>query len=145
MFWDASALASLILPESRSDEIAALFDRDARPALWWGTAIECHAALARAVRERRPKSEEVQQVRERLRDLRSRTFEIAPIEDVRTRALRLFSAHSLRAADALQLAAALTWCEEQPSGESFVCLDKRLRDAARREGFTVIPDASAGT
>jgi hypothetical protein len=47
---------------------------------------------------------------------------------------------SLRAADALQLAAALIWCEEQPAGEVFVCLDDRLREAARREGFTLVPE-----
>ena len=40
---------------------------------------------------------------------------------VRRRAGRLVAAHPLRAADALQLAAALVWCEEQPAGEAFVC------------------------
>jgi hypothetical protein len=25
------------------------------------------------------------------------------------------------------------------TGEAFVCLDERLRDAARREGFSVLP------
>jgi hypothetical protein len=47
--------------------------------------------------------------------------------------------HPLRAADALQLAAALIWVEEQPHGESFVSLDPRLRDSAAREGFTLVP------
>lgn len=36
-------------------------------------------------------------------------------------------------------AAALIWFEEQPDGETFVCLDARLRDAAHREGFDVRP------
>jgi hypothetical protein len=53
--------------------------------------------------------------------------------------MRLLSAHQLRTADSLQLAASLVWCEEQPSSETFVCLDQRLRDAARREGFTLLP------
>lgn len=44
---------------------------------------------------------------------------------------------ALRAADALQLAAALLWCEEQPHGEGFVTLDERLADAAANEAFTV--------
>ncbi|MBI3050076.1 MAG: hypothetical protein HYY76_17390 [Acidobacteria bacterium] len=38
---------------------------------------------------------------------------------------------------ALTLAAALVWCEEQPASETFVCLDRRLREAARREGFVL--------
>jgi hypothetical protein len=49
-------------------------------------------------------------------------------------------AHPLRAADALQLGAALVWCEEQSHGEVFVCLDARLREAARREGFSLAPE-----
>jgi hypothetical protein len=40
---------------------------------------------------------------------------------------------------ALKLAAARVWCEEQPAGESFVCLGERLREAASREGFSVLP------
>jgi len=38
------------------------------------------------------------------------------------------------------LSAALVWCEEQSRGEVFVCLDERLREAARREGFALIPE-----
>jgi hypothetical protein len=45
----------------------------------------------------------------------------------------------MRAADAIQLASALVWCKENPAGESFVCLDDRLREAARKEGFSVLP------
>jgi hypothetical protein len=47
--------------------------------------------------------------------------------------------HDLRAADALQLAAALIACDEQPALLPFVTLDRRLADAARREGFRVLP------
>lgn len=43
------------------------------------------------------------------------------------------------AADALQLAAALDWCDGNTCGESFVCLDDRLRGAAALEGFRVLP------
>jgi uncharacterized protein len=60
-------------------------------------------------------------------------------DHVRRRAGRLVATHPLRAADAFQLAAALVWCEEQPAGETFVCLDEQLREAARREGFGLLP------
>jgi hypothetical protein len=33
----------------------------------------------------------------------------------------------------------LVWVEEQPHGERLVSLDARLRDAAAREGFTLVP------
>jgi predicted nucleic acid-binding protein len=65
---------------------------------------------------------------------------VAPTLRLREAAGRALAAHPLRAADALQLAAALVWSHEG-SGEAFVCLDDRLRDAARREGFEVLPAA----
>jgi hypothetical protein len=45
----------------------------------------------------------------------------------------------MKAADALQLAAALRWAAEQPDGHEFVSLDETLRRAAKVEGFTVLP------
>jgi len=57
------------------------------------------------------------------------------------RARRLLGLHPLRAADALHLAAALVACDERPHALPFVTLDERLVDAARREGFAVLPSA----
>jgi predicted nucleic acid-binding protein len=62
---------------------------------------------------------------------------VAASEEVRLRAGRLLAVHALRAADALQLAAALVSCEED---ERLVSLDQRLREAALLEGFVVIPE-----
>jgi predicted nucleic acid-binding protein len=45
--------------------------------------------------------------------------------------------HPLRAADALQLAAAVVAAEGIPASLSIVTLDERLAAAARREGFVV--------
>ena len=67
---------------------------------------------------------------------------IAATEDVRRRAGRLLAVHPLRAADALQLSAALVFCEDDPTGESFVCLDDRLRGVAMSEGFQLLPSES---
>jgi len=64
---------------------------------------------------------------------------IAPGDQLRDRAHRLLAVHALRAADALQLAAALVWADERPAGLEFVSLDDRLGEAARREGFRVVP------
>ena len=76
----------------------------------------------------------------RLQEIVTQSTSILPSDMLRARAERLIGAHPLRAADALQLAAALAWCEEQPWNEAFVCLDKRLRAAARQEGFSVLPE-----
>ena len=70
--------------------------------------------------------------------------EIRPSTAIRDRAIRLLAIYSPSAADALQLAAALTWAEDRPAGRAFVCLDDRLREAAHREGFTVLPAAAGG-
>ena len=65
--------------------------------------------------------------------------EVQPSESVRSGAERLLAAHALRAADALQLAAALVWCSGQTRGVEVVSFDNRLRDSALREGFGILP------
>jgi uncharacterized protein len=45
--------------------------------------------------------------------------------------------HPLGAGDALQLAAAITASEGDPSSLAFVTLDDRLAQAAAREGFPI--------
>jgi predicted nucleic acid-binding protein len=62
-------------------------------------------------------------------------IEVEPTEEVRETARRLLRAHPLRAADALQLAAAFIAAEGRPPTLAFVTLDDRLRTAAAREGF----------
>ena len=76
---------------------------------------------------------------ERIRTVVEHADTVSPSDELRRRAARLLAVHPLRAADALQLAAALLWCEEQPHAEGFVSLDVKLRDAALKEGFTVLP------
>lgn len=63
--------------------------------------------------------------------------EIAPEEQIRTSACSLLEKHSLTAADAIQLAAALVWYSGAPHGRVFICADRRLGAAAREEGFAV--------
>jgi predicted nucleic acid-binding protein len=53
-------------------------------------------------------------------------------------ACRLVEKYPLGAADALQLAAAMVWWGGQPTGHAFLCTDKRLSEAARAAGFSVI-------
>ncbi len=53
--------------------------------------------------------------------------------------MRLVAMHALRAADAMQLGAALVAVGDRPAGHTFVCTNRRLRDAGLREGFHVLP------
>jgi predicted nucleic acid-binding protein len=62
---------------------------------------------------------------------------VVALEHVTERAIRLLDLHDLRAADALQLAAALVVSSERPQTVGFATLDQRLGLAARAEGFPV--------
>ena len=140
MFWDSSAVVPLLLAEARSAELSALLATDAAPAIWSFTAVECHSALYRRRREATLPSPVVREAVQRLDAFCQDATEISPTDVVRRRAARLLATHSLRAGDALQLAAALVWCQENPQRERFVCLDERLREAAGAEGFWVTPE-----
>lgn len=74
----------------------------------------------------------------KLAALESRWVEIAPSDRLRDDARRLVRVHDLRAADALQLAAALAASDDQDDPLPFVTLDERLALAAEREGFPVL-------
>jgi predicted nucleic acid-binding protein len=129
----------VLVPEARSSALAVLLRSDAAVVLWWTSPIECQSALHRQHRDGALAAGVLRSALERLAAFVEDADFIAPTARVRERAGRLLAAHPLRAADALQLAAALVWCEETPHGAGLVCLDERLREAATREGFTVLP------
>lgn len=139
MFWDSSAVVPLLVAEAASGAVSAILIEDKEVTMWWATPLECQSALYRRHRDSPLPAEVLAAATERLRAMVEHADTVSPTDEVRRRAGRLVSVHPLRAADALQLAAALIWCEEQPHGEVFVCLDARLRDAAHREGFDVRP------
>ncbi|WP_419935224.1 type II toxin-antitoxin system VapC family toxin [Candidatus Palauibacter sp.] len=137
-YWDSSALVALLVDEPGSAERRAAIRRDPAIVTWWGSRIECASALNRLHRERRFESGGLDRSLEQLRRLGASWLEIEPLEQVRSRAIRLLRLHPLRGADALQLAAALTAAAEDPNRLDLVSSDDRLSDAARREGFTVL-------
>ena len=139
-FWDSSAVVPLLFEEPASSDIRRLARTYGPPVVWWGTLVECSSALARRSRFAASLPSEQRRATSRLAELVALWTEIQPGEILRQRAFRLLASHSLRAADALRLAAALVWAEERPAGRIFVCLDARLREAARQNGFTVLPE-----
>lgn len=137
-YWDSSALVALVVDEPRSAERRATIRRDPVIVTWWGSRIECASALNRLNRDNRFESEGFDRSLDQLGMLAASWMEIEPLEQVRRRAIRLLRLHPLRAADALQLAAALTAAGEDPRRLDLVSSDDRLSAAARREGFTVL-------
>ena len=138
-FWDTSAIIPLLLEEPTSTDVLAVLRDDPVQLVWCLTEVEIASALARRQREGLFDEETGKSVLAELRALGDRWQEIVALEQVRSRAIRILRIHSLGAADSLQLAAALVASDERPEGFPFVCLDARLRDAARREGFLVGP------
>jgi uncharacterized protein len=106
--------------------------------VWWSTEIECVSAIARIERERQGVSSAINLSLTKLKKLASSWQEVQPTINVKEQSLRLLRVHSLRSADALQLAAAFVASEYRPSSIDFVCLDSRLADAAQREGFSLL-------
>jgi len=138
-FLDSSAIIPLCVKERASEAMEGLMKGDEDVVVWWMTRIECLSALSRRRREEVLSSGDEVQARAVLSALAAAWSEIQPTEVVRMRAERLLSIHPLRAADALQLAAALMWAQETPRGFEFVCLDQNLREAAFKEGFSIQP------
>jgi predicted nucleic acid-binding protein len=143
-FWDTSALVPLLLEQEATTEVAGLLSQDPEVAAWWGTPLECISAAARLRREERLTVDEEEQVLDLLDTLRKSWFEILPSEEVRSQASRLLRVHSLKAADALQLASARVWAGSADRPE-LVTYDERLGLAARLEGFRVLPGRSDST
>lgn len=136
-YWDSSALVSLLVEEADTAGRLDLLAGDPSVVTWWGSQVECASALNRLHREKTIDGVELGQRLERLRFFAATWVEIAARERVRARALRLLRIHPLQSADAMQLAAALVACREDPATLDFVCSDARLLQAARREGFPV--------
>ena len=143
-FWDASAITPLLVAEGASEAMRELLRDDESIAVWWGARVECASALRRREREGALPASSVRRSLDLLDDLAAAWSEILPRELVRLRAERALAVHSLRAADAFQLAAALTWRSDVTARGEFVCLDERLRDAGSREGLVALPDSLEG-
>jgi predicted nucleic acid-binding protein len=106
--------------------------------VWWGSEVECASALARIERDSALDPRDAARVFERLRQLSGVWHEIEPSDVIRQAAIRFLRVHPLRAADALQLAAAYAAAEQRPASLDVVTLNERVAIAAHKEGFVVL-------
>jgi predicted nucleic acid-binding protein len=141
-FWDASALVPLLIAEPSTRCLQAFAASDPEMLVWWGSEVECASALARLERDAALDPRAAVIAFDRLKQLAAGWHEVDPSDMVRETATRLVRVHPLRAADALQLAAAFIAAEQRPSSLEMLTLDDRLADAARKEGFAVIDIAT---
>jgi predicted nucleic acid-binding protein len=133
-FWDASVLVPLCVHQSSTPRSIALHD-SYEVVVWWATPVEISSALARLVRMNQLGSNDWARSRRLAADLAEAWFVVQPSHALRLRAMQLVDRHDLRAADALQLAAALEWCEGIAEGKVFLSADQKLRAAAALNGF----------
>jgi hypothetical protein len=136
-FWDSSAIVPLILAEEESPWARKLLRSDPRALVWCLSPVEVRSALARRVREERLGANAYTAARNRADRLFHDLSQVLAWELVRKRAMRLLDSHPLRAADSLQLAAALIAARDRPHDLPFVTLDGRLAEAAHKEGLPV--------
>lgn len=136
-FWDASALVPLCISDAASRLVQSHLRRFA-PVVWWGSLVEVQSAICRLHRDKEITNTGKQGAAARLRLLSLGWREILPGDQIRELALQSLDQYSLRAADSLQLAASLIWCDRRPSRRTFICGDRRLIEAAKSAGFSVL-------
>jgi uncharacterized protein len=133
-FWDTSALVPLCVRQSLTPSAMTLY-QTCDAVVWWTTPVEIASALARLRRMQQLNSSDWSQARQRAIDLADNWSVVQPSEAVRNKAMQLVNRYDLRAADALQLSAAIAWCEDMPQGRGFLTADQKLREAALLSGF----------
>jgi hypothetical protein len=138
-FWDSSAIIPLVITEPGSAQAEAWLEEDDEIVIWTFTAIEIASAIQRRLREGSLKEHEAIAAENLSLEFLAAAHEIVAVEPVKAFARRLLRTHPLRAADALQLAAALLWTGGLPEGAVLHTLDRRLGLEAAQEGFRVIP------
>jgi len=135
-FWDSSVAVALCVRQGLTPVARSLY-KTYEIVVWWATPVEISSALARLTRMGQLDGKDLVQARKLAADLADVWWVMQPTEAIRVRAASLVERHDLRAGDALQLAAALEWCDNRPRGRAFLTADRRLREAALLSGFDV--------
>ena len=110
---------------------------DGSMVVWTLTPVEISSAIQRLLREQKITEAEATDAERRASELVRACHLVVDVESVKPQAQRLLRLHTLRAADALQLGAAVEWTAGRPAGHTLHTLDTRVAAAARREGFEV--------
>jgi predicted nucleic acid-binding protein len=134
----------MLLTEPTTNAVQSLAEKDPTMLVWSATEAECASKIARLEHDVALDAAAVMQAFHRLRQLAPTWHEVDPSDPIREAAVRFLRVHPLRAADALQLAAAFIAAERRPSSLEIVTLDDRLAAAARKEGFVLIEVPSVG-
>jgi len=133
-FWDTSALVPLCAHQGITPRVVALY-RSYGVVVWWTTPVEIASALRRLVRMKQLTPDDWSVSCRLALELAESWRVIHPSSSLRASAVQLVDRYDLKAADALQLAAGLEWCEKIPQDRVFLAADQKLREAAVLSGF----------
>jgi predicted nucleic acid-binding protein len=127
-------LVPLCVRQKATPAAIALF-KTCEIVVWWTTPVEIASALARLTRMRQLHQNEWAKARKLAASLGQSWSIVLPTQAVHVLAMQTVERYDLRAADALQLAAALVWGEKVPQGRLFLTADRKLCAAALLVGF----------
>jgi predicted nucleic acid-binding protein len=137
-FWDTSALIPLMLEEAESDRMRLLLAEDRAIAIASITPLEISSVLWRRRHAGQLHIDEHHEADAMFAELSARWSEVMPTTLILRKALDVVTRHPLRTLDAIQLGAAIVLSDE-PACMTMVTLDRNLANAARAEGFEVLP------
>ncbi len=112
-FWDVSAVIPLCIDGEQTQVVLDIAKKDGGFVVWWGSIVETYSAFARLRRDRSLSTKDEAEGLAVFSELANTWTEIEPSDDIREITRRLLQNYPLRAADSLQLAAALVWREGQ--------------------------------
>lgn len=133
-FWDTSALVPLCVEQPKSG-VALALRKQFEVVVWWATDVELASVFARLLRMSALSALDWRAANKTASELAESWTVVGPSDAVKSTAQQVVMNFDLRAGDALQLAAALEWCQNRPAGKTFLTADRRLYDAALLSGF----------
>jgi predicted nucleic acid-binding protein len=138
LYWDSSAVVASILNEKSGVDVDEFARSGSENRIYTAiiTPLEIESAFQRRLREHSVTVKEADIGRITAAEFRKSAFLVVSDHNVLDMALHLHKIYNLRPADAIQLASARIGTDN-PSGVHFLCLDIKLNEAAKREGFNV--------
>jgi uncharacterized protein len=136
-FWDSSSVVPIVVHQKASLRAKQLTETF-RIVVSWLAPVEVRGGITRLKRMGQITPNEQVQALVLLDQLRSDWREITVTAATRDKAEDFVERFPLRAADAVQLASAWTWCQGHPRGRPFISGDIPLLETARQLGFDAI-------
>jgi predicted nucleic acid-binding protein len=138
LYLDTSALVKLYIDEAESTAVKQRVEVARIVSTSRVAYVEARAGIARKFREAELSKTEYKHMIEDLEEDWQSYFIVEVSESITKLAGQLVHRNPLRGFDAIHLASALFLKNRTHLELSFACVDERLKDAARREGLTII-------